>query len=66
MIGYHQNALLEYDGTAELARLCNMDKEDVLDVVLPGWRDIPDDCFAEPITWRQAITIQDEIAKVKK
>jgi len=58
-----QKALLEFECTKELAKLCGLTPEEVLDILLPNWRSIREDDYAESITWAQALCLRAELDK---
>lgn len=49
-----QKALLEFGCTKELAKICGLTPEEVLDIVLPYWREIPERSYAESISLTSA------------
>lgn len=61
-----QKALLEFECTRELAKICELTEEEVLDIVLPFWRGLDEDTYSESITWNQALRLREELDKVEE
>ena len=60
-----QKALLELNATQELARITGLTPEEVLDVVIPNWREIQEWSYSETVAWGHAFALREELKRAK-